>query len=180
MNIQVGQVVRHIPTGDLLVVRERYEANKYHRSGYRCAPIDNRWSTGGYADDVLEPAPPHKPGGFDYKTEIVPRAQGAIPWEHIEPANLAQTLSNIAACAGWSAYPAIAWVQKPGNASQDWARIFLHTTATIRQKSSQVHTRARSMRSSTTGSCGAWNDAPLESRARLPSRHRQARWTERR
>lgn len=49
-------------------------------------------------------------------------------WEHVEPANLARTLSNIAACAGWVAYSGIAWVRKPGEPSADWARIFLHTT----------------------------------------------------
>lgn len=124
----IPQVVRHKKTGDLLITRERYAANQWGGAGYRCQPIDNRWSTVGYPDEELEIAPPRKPGGFDFKTEIVPRVQGALDWEHIEPANLAQTLANVAACAGWSAYQGIAWVRKPGESRQDWARIFLHTT----------------------------------------------------
>jgi hypothetical protein len=128
INFTIPQVVRHKATGDLLIAVERYEKNQYHGSGYRCAPIDNRYTTKGYAEDELEPAPPRKPGGFDYKTEIVPRVQGALNWEHIEPAPLVLTLSNIAACAGWSAYGSIGYVRKPGESGQDWARIFLHTT----------------------------------------------------
>lgn len=124
----IPQVVRHKLTGDLLVTVERYHANAYHGAGYRCSPIDNRYSTRGFPDEELEPAPPRKPGAFDYQTEIVPRAQGALPWEHVEPVNLAKTLSNVAACAGWAAYPGIAWVTKPGQSHPDWARIFLHTT----------------------------------------------------
>jgi hypothetical protein len=65
---------------------------------------------------------------FDYKTEIVPRAEGLLPWEHVDPANLALTLSNVSSCAGWVAYPGISWVKKPGSSHKDWARIFLHTT----------------------------------------------------
>jgi hypothetical protein len=128
MTFAVPQIVRHKETGALLITRERYEKNQHHGSGYRCSPIDNGNSTMGYPDDDLESAPPRKRGAFDYKTEIVPRAQGVLPWEHIEPANLALTLSNIAACAGWAAYAGIAWVQKPGERSKDWARIFLHMT----------------------------------------------------
>lgn len=130
MTFAIPQVVRHKPTGDLLITRERYEASKYNSSaGYRCSPIDKDYVTLGYSDDELEPAPPRKQGSsFDYKTEIVPRAQGVLPWEHVEPANLALTLSNVAACAGWVAYPGIAWVKKPGERSKDWARIFLHVT----------------------------------------------------
>lgn len=129
MGLQITpQVVRHKPTGDLLIAVERYAATAHHGSGFRCSPIDNRWITRGYSDDDIEPAPPRKPGAFDYKTEIVPRAQGSIPWEHVEPANLARTLSNVAACGGWAAYSGIAWVKKPGERSADWARIFLHTT----------------------------------------------------
>lgn len=124
----IPQVVRHKATGDLLITKERYEANQYHGAGYRCSPIDMCNSSCGYADDDLEFAPPRKPGAFDYKTEIVPRAQGALPWEHVEPANLARTLSNVAACAGWAAYSGIAWVTKPGERRPAWARIFLHTT----------------------------------------------------
>jgi len=124
----IPQVVRHKPTGDLLITVERYGANAYHGAGYRCSPIDNRYSTRGYLDDELETAPSRKPGSFDYKTEIVPRAQGSLDWEHVEPANLAHTLSNVAACAGWAAYSGIAWVKKPGESRADWARIFLHTT----------------------------------------------------
>ena len=128
MTFAIPQIVRHKPTGDLLITVERYAANAHHGAGYRCAPIDNRYSTRGYADEELEVAPPRKPGAFDYKTEIVPRAQGALPWEHVEPANLAHTLSNVACCAGWAAYPGVAWVTKPGETRGDWARIFLHTT----------------------------------------------------
>lgn len=124
----VPQVVRHRETGDLLVTVERYIARHGHPAGYRCSPIDNRYSSRGYADDDLETPPPRRFGSsFDYKTEIVPRAQGAIPWEHVEPANLAWLLSNVAACAGWAAYPGIAWVKKPGETHAGWARIFLHT-----------------------------------------------------
>ena len=124
----IPQVVRRKSTGDLLITRERCAANAYHAAGHVCSPIDQRYSTGFYVDDDLEVAPPRKPGAFDYKTEIVPRAQGALPWEHVESANLVQTLSNIAACAGWVAYSGIAWVKKPGEAHADCARIFLHTT----------------------------------------------------
>lgn len=128
MDLAIPQVVRHKPTGDLLITVERYSANQYHGSGYRCAPIDNRYSSRGFPDEELEPAPPRKPGAFDYRTEIVPRAQGSLPWEHVEPANLAHTLSAVASCAGWTAYPGIAWVTKPGQSHPDWARIFLHGT----------------------------------------------------
>ncbi len=124
----IPQVVRHKPTGDLLITVEHYDANAQRGTFWRCSPIDNRYSTRGYPDDELELAPPRKRGAFDYRTEIVPRAQGSIPWEHAEPANLAHTLSNVAACAGWAAYPGIAWVTKPGETHGDWARIFLHTT----------------------------------------------------
>lgn len=127
VDFAVPQVVRHKPTGDLLITVERYHANAHHGAGYRCSPIDNRYSTRGYADDELEPAPPRKPGSFDYKAEIMPRIQGAIPWEHVEPADLQLTLSNVT-CAGWAAYPGIAWVKKPGETHGDWARVFLHTT----------------------------------------------------
>jgi hypothetical protein len=128
MTFAVPQVVRHKATGDLLITVERYLKNQYHEAGYRCAPIDNRYSTQGYKDDELEPAPPRKPGGFDLKTEITPRIQGALPWEHIEPADLNLMLSNIAACAGWQVYAGIGYVQKPGESRQTWARFFLHTT----------------------------------------------------
>jgi hypothetical protein len=128
MNFDIPQVVRHKPTGNLLITRQRYPKNQHHGSGYICQPIDNRYMTQGYADDDLEIAPPRKPGGFDYKTEIVPRVQGSLPWTHMEPANLAQTLSNIAACAGWTVYPDVGFVQKPGDSSQTWARFFLHRT----------------------------------------------------
>ena len=128
MNFAIPQVVRHKLTGDLLITRERYNANAYHGAGYRCSPIDNDCTSRGYADDDLEVAPPRKRGAFDYRTEIVPRAQGVLPWEHVEPANLAVTLSNVAACAGWAAYAGIAWVTKPGESHPNWARIFLHTT----------------------------------------------------
>jgi hypothetical protein len=121
-------VMRHKETGELLIAVERYEANEHHGAGWRCAPIDNRWTTRGYSEGELEPAPPRKRGSFDYKTELVPRLQGALPWEHVEPANLAETLSNVAACAGWVAYGGIAWVTKPGERAACWARVFLHTT----------------------------------------------------
>jgi len=124
----IPQVVRHKTTGDLLITVSRYQANAHHGAGYRCAPIDMVNCTKGYADDDLEPAPPRKPGGFDLKTELVPRIQGALPWEHIEPADLARTLSNIAACAGWSAYPDIGYVTKPGESRGSWARFFLGLT----------------------------------------------------
>jgi hypothetical protein len=128
MPFTIPQVVRHKSSGDLLITRERYKAGAAWPAGYRCSPIDNSCSTRGYADDELEPAPTRKPGAFDYKTEIVPRAEGVLPWEHVEPANLARTLSNVSACAGWVAYPGIAWVKKPGERNKGWARIFLHTT----------------------------------------------------
>ena len=128
MTFAIPQVVRHKATGDLLVTVERYLKNPHHGDGYRCAPIDNRYSTRRYADDELEPAPARKPGGFDLKTEIMPRIQGALPWEHIESVNVATMLSNIAACGGWSAYPGIGYVTKPGEPRGDWARFFLHTT----------------------------------------------------
>ena len=123
----IPQIVRHKASGDLLITRERYLANQYHGSGYRCSPIDNKLTTRGYADDDLELPPPRKSGFFDWTIDIVPRAQGVLEWEHVEPARLDLTLSNIAACGGWVAYPGIAWVKKPGERSADWARIFLHT-----------------------------------------------------
>lgn len=123
----IPQIVRHKASGDFLITRERYQANQYHGSGYRCAPIDNRWTTRGYPDDELELPPARKSGVFDYALDIVPRAQGALDWEHVEPARLDRTLSNIAACAGWVAYPHVAWVKKPGEQRANWARIFLHT-----------------------------------------------------
>jgi hypothetical protein len=127
----IPQIVRHKPTGDLLITRERYPANKWgnNKAGYRCAPIGNRNTTMGYPDEDLELPPPRKPGEFDYDMDIVPRAQGALEWEHVEPARLDRTLSNIAACAGWVAYPEIAWVKKPGAKSASWARLFLHLSA---------------------------------------------------
>ena len=129
MTFTFPQVVRHKGTGDLLVAKERYAATKTREGGFICSPIDNRYSSRCYPVDEIESAPPRKRGApFDYKTEIVPRAQGAIPWEHVEPAPLSLTLSNVAACAGWSAYPGIAWVTKPGETRPDWARIFLHGT----------------------------------------------------
>ncbi|MCF8533860.1 MAG: hypothetical protein K9G48_12710 [Reyranella sp.] len=128
MIFAIPQVVRHKPTGDLLITVERYNATAHHGAGYRCSPIDNRYSSRGYADDDLEAAPPRKPGAFDFKTEIMPRIQGALPWGHVEAADLVHTLSNVAACAGWAAYSGIAWVTKPGEVSANWARIFLHTT----------------------------------------------------
>lgn len=128
MTFAIPQVVRHKETGELLITVKRYAANQHHGAGYRCSPIDQRHSNRGYSDDELEAAPPRKPGAFDYKTEIVPRAQGALPWEHVAPANLATTLSNVVACGGWAAYHGIAYVKKPGETHADWARIFLHTT----------------------------------------------------
>ena len=122
------RVVLHKGSGELLIAKTRYEPNKHRSAGFECSPIDNRYSTRGYPIDEIGEAPPRKRGSFDYKTEIVPRAQGALPWEHVEPANTALTLSNIAACGGWAAYPDIAWVTKPGERHPDWARIFLHTT----------------------------------------------------
>ncbi len=77
MQFSIPQVVRHKETGDLLIAVERYGKTQHHGAGYRCSPIDNRYTTRGYSDDELEAAPPRKPGAFDYKTEIVPRAQGA-------------------------------------------------------------------------------------------------------
>jgi hypothetical protein len=127
MTFSIPQVVRHKETGAILITREHYVANKHHDAGYICSPIDNHLTSRGYALDDLEAAPPRKRGAsYDYNTEIVPRAQGALPWEHVEPANLAYTLSNIAACGGWTAYPSIAWVTKPGETRPDWARLFLH------------------------------------------------------
>ena len=123
----IPKVVRHKPTGDLLITRERYEKS-HHGPGYRCQPIDKKWTTCGYPDDDLEPAPPRKPGGFDMRTEIVPRIDGALPWEDVERADLALTLSNLAACAGWYVYPHIGWITKPGARSPSWARFFLSTT----------------------------------------------------
>lgn len=131
MEFSIPEVVRHKPTGDLLIIVERYKASAKYKypAGYRCSPIDNRYTTRGYPDDDLEPAPLRKHGSsFDFKTEIVPRIQGSLPWEHVEPANLAHTLANVSCCAGWSAYPGIGWVKKPGETHGDWARIFLHTT----------------------------------------------------
>ena len=124
----IPQVVRLKATGQLLITVERYTASKWGAAGYSCAPVNNRWTRRGYPDADLEAAPSHPPGGFDYDSEITPRAQGALPWEHAEPANLAITLSNIAACDGWYAYPHIGWVKKPGDTHQSWARLFLHRT----------------------------------------------------
>lgn len=124
----IPQIVRHKASGDFLITRERYLATQHHGSGYLCAPIDNHLTTRGYPDDELELPPQRKSGVFDWKLDIVPRAQGALDWENVEPAPLALTLSNIAACGGWVAYPGIAWVKKPGRDRKDLARIFLHTT----------------------------------------------------
>lgn len=128
MTFSIPQVVRHKPTGDLLITTERCPANKYHGDMHLCAPIDNRYSKRGYPDDELEPAPPRKTGDFDFKTEIVPRCQGALPWGCVEPAKLALTLSNIACCSGWVAYSGVGSVTKPGATHPSWARLFLHTT----------------------------------------------------
>lgn len=122
----IPQIVRHKPSGDMLITRAHYNANKWGPEGYRCSPIDNHLTTRGYPGDELELPPPRKSGAFDWTMDIVPRAQGVIAWEHVEPARLDHTLSNIAACGGWVAYPGIAWVEKPGRFRKDWARIFLH------------------------------------------------------
>lgn len=127
-NLTLPCAVRHKGTGELLVAKERFSANQHHGSGFICSPIDNDCSSRGYPDDEIEAAPPRKPGAFDYKTEIIPRVQGALPWEHVEPANFFSTLSNIAACGAWAAYPGIAWVTKPGERRKSWARVFLHFT----------------------------------------------------
>jgi hypothetical protein len=124
----IPQIVRHKASGDLLITRERYQANKWGPAGYRCSPIDNGNTTMGYKDDDLELAPARKKGAFDWDIDIVPRAQGVLDWEHVEPARLDLTLSNIAACAGWVAYPHIAWIKKPGSIYKSWARLFLHTS----------------------------------------------------
>lgn len=126
IEFSIPQIVRHKASGDLLITRERYQANKYHGAGYRCSPL-NSLSTMGYPDDALEHAPTRPAGEFDYEIDIVPRAKGLLDWEHVEPARLDRTLANIAACAGWVAMPGICWVRKPGERSKDWARIFLHT-----------------------------------------------------
>lgn len=125
----IPQIIRHKSSGDFLITRERYQANEYHGAGYRCSPINNGLTTRGYADEELEPAPKRTSGSFDYTMDIVPRAQGVLDWEHVEPARLDLTLSNISACAGWVAYPHIAWVKKPGDRGyKSWARLFLHTS----------------------------------------------------
>lgn len=121
----IPEIVRHKPTGKLLITKERYEGTKYYPSGYRCSPLDG-YSTMGYPDGDLEPAPPRKRGEFDYEIDIVPRANGLLDWEHVEPARLDRTLANVAACAGWVAMPGVCWVRKPGEQSKSWARIFLH------------------------------------------------------
>lgn len=128
MNFTIPSVVRHKETSALLVIQDRYPKSKYNEAGYRCSPIDDRSMTKGYTADELEPAPPRKPGAFDFKSEIVPRAQGSIPWEHVEPAKLSLMLSNVAACGSWEAYPGVAWVKKPGALQPSWARIFLDRT----------------------------------------------------
>ncbi|HVM91353.1 MAG TPA: hypothetical protein VMT67_01005 [Terriglobales bacterium] len=124
----IPQIVRHKASGDLLITRERYQANKWGPAGYRCSPIANSNTTMGYVDDDLELPPPRKPGVFDYDLDIVPRAQGALDWEHVEPARLDLTLSNVTACAGWIAYPHVAWVKKPGSSYKARARLFLNTS----------------------------------------------------
>jgi hypothetical protein len=124
---QIQQIVRRKSTGELLITQKHYPATENYPAGYRCSPL-NSLSTMGYPLDDLEPAPPRKPGVFDYEIDFVPRANGLLEWESVEPLRLDITLSNIAACAGWVAYPDIAWVRKPGNAYKDWARIFLHTS----------------------------------------------------
>lgn len=124
----IPQIVRQKSTGKLLITQKRYAASATYPSGYRCSPL-NSHSTMGYPDDDLEPAPLRKPGAFDYEIDIVPRAEGLLDWESVEPARLDLTLSNIAACAGWVAYPGIAWVKKPGDRNhKSWARLFLHTS----------------------------------------------------
>lgn len=123
------QLVKHKETGNILLVKERVLARKEFPAGYICSPVDNRYSSQKYLDDELEAMPERKRGApFDFKTEIMPRAQGAIPWENVEPADLTWLCSNIAACAGWAAYSGIAWVQKPGADRSAWARIFLSQT----------------------------------------------------
>lgn len=124
----VPQLVRHKPTGKLLITRQFYPATAHHGAVWHCQPANDRHCSGGYPLDELEPAPPHTPGGFDFDTEIVPRVQGALPWEHIERAPLAVTLSNMACCAGWTVYPHVGWLTKPGEAHPSWARYFLHHT----------------------------------------------------
>lgn len=123
----VPQIVRHKPSGELLITRSRHMATDQYPAYYRCSPL-NGHSTIGYQDDDLEPAPTRESGVFDYEIDIVPRANGVFDWEHVEPARLDLTLGNVAACSGWVAMPGIGWVRKPGHKSKDWARIFLHTT----------------------------------------------------
>lgn len=127
MEFTIPQIVRHKASGDLLITQKRYTATEHYPAGYRCSPL-NSHSTMGYPDDDLEAMPPRKRGTLDYKIDIVPRAEGLLDWEHIEPARLDLTLSNVSACAGWVAYPGIAWIKKPGSSHKSWARIFLHTT----------------------------------------------------
>jgi hypothetical protein len=122
----VPQLVRHKPTGDVLIARRYYSATASHGEGYSCSPVKNSNTTRGYPIDELETFK-RKRGVIDYDLDIVPRAQGALEWEIVEPAPLAHTLSNISACAGWTAYPGIAWVRKPGDNRLSWARIFLHS-----------------------------------------------------
>ncbi|MFD1558299.1 hypothetical protein ACFSHT_22160 [Paraburkholderia silviterrae] len=122
----IPQIVRRKSTGEFLITQKRYGATEHYPAGYRCSPL-NSHSTMGYPDDDLESAPPRKSGVFDYEIDIVPRASGLLDWEHVEPARLDHTLSNVAACAGWVAMPGIGWVTKPGSNRKSWARIFLHT-----------------------------------------------------
>lgn len=128
MEFAIPQIIRRKSTGELLITQKRYAATEHYPAGYRCSPL-NSHSTIGYADDDLEAIPPRKPGAFDYEIDIVPRAEGLLDWESVEPARLDLTLSNISACAGWVAYPGIAWVKKPGDGNhKSWARLFLHTS----------------------------------------------------
>lgn len=128
MTFQPHQIVRHKPTGKLLIVHNSYPARGIYPAGYSCSPLTDRYVRGGYPEADIEAAPPRKPGGFDWDTEIVPRAQGALPWESMERLNLASTVSTISCCAGLVAYPHIAHVRKPKEDHGSWARLFLKVT----------------------------------------------------
>lgn len=130
MGFSIPSVVVRKETGDLLVTRRAVDPCKHFPDGgYECSPIDKSYAFGIYRPEALEPAPARtRRQRYDFRTDLEPRLQGMLPWEVIEPADLSRTLQNIACCAGWSAYPGIAWVTKPGQRHPSWARVFLQTT----------------------------------------------------
>jgi hypothetical protein len=130
--IRRGDVLVHKPSGTRLIAHEGYQASASHAAGWRCSVAGQYiHSTRGYPLDELEPAPErdHRRGGYDLQEEMVPRLEGLITWESIKPTDVYLMLSNITACAGWTVWPRVGFIQLPGDSRPNtWARYFLPVT----------------------------------------------------